>query len=990
MRDALENITLLQKRMNELQLENQILKGILERSGISYINELKKYQYQEKTGLWEENQGGRIIHPSCITDEMANKFYGRFWGRQDVYSKRTVKKSTGEVGYFPQCNHFWKECCPRKYGKKIRCTDCPDRDWTKLKIAQIKSHLAGKDPYGNDVIGVYPLLPNGTCRFLAFDFDNHEKDAEKNDFANNGETWMEEVEAMRLICELNGIDPLVERSRSGRGAHVWIFFDKAVSASTARKFGNALLERGAETVNLKSFQYYDRMLPAQDSLPGGGLGNLIALPLQGRALLSGNSAFVDKDWNAYPDQWNVLWSKPRISAEFMETKIQEWTSTSIFYVESSGKDAETREKPWKNRARLLKSGVDGKLSLTLSDGIYVDTMNIQPAVQNQIRRMAAVSNPVFYKNMAMGLSNYDNARWIYMGKEHLSGYIEIPRGLYDELTEQCRKAGITYEITDERQPGRRIKAEFTGQLRPEQEPALEEMLRYDTGILNAATAFGKTVVCSAMIAERKVNTLILLESSSLIEQWEEALNSFLKIEEETPEYQTKTGRIRRRKSIIGKLQGAHDSMTGIIDIAMVGSLCKKGEFHEKLNDYGMVLVDECHHAASNTMANILNQVNARYVYGVTATPMRGDGLEKITYMLLGPIRYRYTAKAKAEAQGIEHLVFPRFTRAVAPRGQKEKMHPNEAYELIRNNDARDQQIIDDIRKCVQTGRTPVVLSRYKDHALKIYERLQEHADHVFLMTGNNSKKEHRQIRLRMQQVPDGESLILIATGSLIGEGFDYPRLDTLIMATPVSFRSVVEQYAGRLNRDYVGKKNVIVYDYVDSHISMFDDMYAKRLRAYKQIGYTVASEVSGEKQTANAIYDFENYKESYEKDLLSAVRSIVISSPSISGTKINTLIKFLRERQRMGVKITVVTWSPDAYGYGKADYWMQLHEEMRMAGIYVEQKENFCEHYAVIDDEIVWYGSMNLLGKENVEDNLMRVVSRDIAAELIEMTFGVS
>jgi superfamily II DNA or RNA helicase len=296
----------------------------------------------------------------------------------------------------------------------------------------------------------------------------------------------------------------------------------------------------------------------------------------------------------------------------------------------------------------LKSGVDGKLSLTLSDGIYVDTMNIQPAVQNQIRRMAAVSNPVFYKNMAMGLSNYDNARWIYMGKEHLSGYIEIPRGLYDELTEQCRKAGITYEITDERQPGRRIKAEFTGQLRPEQEPALEEMLRYDTGILNAATAFGKTVVCSAMIAARKVNTLILLESSSLIEQWEEALNSFLKIEEETPEYQTKTGRIRRRKSIIGKLQGAHDSMTGIIDIAMVGSLCKKGEFHEKLNDYGMVLVDECHHAASNTMANILNQVNARYVYGVTATPMRGDGLEKITYMLLGPIRYRYTAKAKAE------------------------------------------------------------------------------------------------------------------------------------------------------------------------------------------------------------------------------------------------------------------------------------------------------------------------------------------------------
>lgn len=350
--------------------------------------------------------------------------------------------------------------------------------------------------------------------------------------------------------------------------------------------------------------------------------------------------------------------------------------------------------------------------------------------------------------------------------------------------------------------------------------------------------------------------------------------------------------------------------------------------------------DECHHAASNTMANILNQVNARYVYGVTATSMRGDRLEKITYMLLGPIRYRYTAKDKTEAQEIEHLVIPRFTRAVAPRGQKEKMHPNEAYELIRNNDARDQQIIDDIRKCVQTGRTPVVLSRYKDHALKMYERLQTYADHVFLLAGNNSKKEHQQIWLQMQQVPNDETLILIATGSLIGEGFDYPRLDTLIMATPVSFRSVVEQYAGRLNRDYEGKKNVIVYDYVDSHIPMFDDMYAKRLRAYKQIGYTVASEEGGKKQRANAIYDFENYKENYEKDLLGAVRSVVISSPAISGIKINTLIKLLQERQTMGVRITVVTWSPDAYGYGKADYWMQLHEEMRMEGIFVGRSAN--------------------------------------------------
>ena len=215
---------------------------------------------------------------------------------------------------------------------------------------------------------------------------------------------------------------------------------------------------------------------------------------------------------------------------------------------------------------------------------------------------------------------------------------------------------------------------------------------------------------------------------------------------------------------------------------------------------------------------------AKYVYGVTATPKRGDGLEKINYMLIGPIRYSYTAKEKAKEQGIQHLVYPRFTRTVPPRGViTGKMHPNEAYEIIHNNDVRDEQIIEDVKNCVSAGRTPVVLSRYKDHSEKLYERLKSYADYVFLMTGNNSKKEHRKILEQMRQVNNDESMILVATGSLVGEGFDFPRLDTLFMATPVSFRGVVEQYAGRLNRDYAGKENVIIYDYVDNHIPMFDN-----------------------------------------------------------------------------------------------------------------------------------------------------------------------
>ena len=335
------------------------------------------------------------------------------------------------------------------------------------------------------------------------------------------------------------------------------------------------------------------------------------------------------------------------------------------------------------------------------------------------------------------------------------------------------------------------------------------------------------------------------------------------------------------------------------------------------------------------------------------------------------------------------MVYPRFTPIVAPRGViKEKMHPNEAYDIIRDNEMRDDLIVEDIKECVSEGRTPVVLSRYKEHSEKLYERLKNYANHVFLMTGNNSKKEHRKILEQLHEVDEKETLILVATGSLIGEGFDYPRLDTLFMAMPVSFESIVTQYAGRLNRDYEGKENVIVYDYVDSHIPMFDNMYVKRLKAYKQIGYELVGVLQTDKQVVNAIYDGDNYSENYHKDLLDANKNIIISSPAISGPKVYELINMLKEKQMSGVQITIVTWTPDSYGFGDAAYWMQLHEDMRKAGFYIKTVEESCERFAVIDQEVVWYGNINLLAKNKIDDSIMRVISKEIAGELMELTFG--
>ena len=402
---------------------------------------------------------------------------------------------------------------------------------------------------------------------------------------------------------------------------------------------------------------------------------------------------------------------------------------------------------------------------------------------------------------------------------------------------------------------------------------METMLKNETGILHAATAFGKTVVCCDMLAKRGVNTLILVNRADLMNQWTRRLEEFLDIDEELPEYKTKTGQMRKRKSLIGNLQGVHDTLTGIVDVAMIRSLKKKDGFHPLLKEYAQVFFDECHHAASDSAIEVLQEINAKYVYGVTAAPKRGDGKEKINEFLLGPIRYRFTAKDRAEEQNIDHLVYPRFTRTVKPHRLSRTPYGNDAYELIRNNDARDEQIIGDVAACVKAGRTPVLLTKYVDHAKRLSERLKQYADRLILITGSNGTKSRRAQVDELNAVKESESLILVATGSLLGEGFDYPRLDTLFMATPVSGENVVEQYVGRLNRDYDGKKNVIVYDYVDRHIPKFDKMYAARLKAYKKIGYELCVRMDGEKRKANA--------------------SIIISSPRLNNQKVSRIISVL-------------------------------------------------------------------------------------------------
>lgn len=970
----------LRKIIRDLQEENRNLKDQLKTAGIAFSEQNHFSDGIEEIEDYDPDQGARIIRP-FITIDLARDFYRMFHGRWDVFARRGRKG-----GYFPQCANRWNNyVCPKQHGEKMFCDECEFCQWISLSAETIMNHLIGYKEDGTDVIGIYPLFPDGTCRFLVFDFDNHAKGAESTDFANDDDEWHEEVDALRYMCEKNGVTPLVERSRSGRGAHVWIFFEKPVQASLARNFGFMLLDRGAAMINMKSFHYYDRMYPSQDA--ASRLGNLIALPLQGRALNDGNSAFVDKNWNAYPDQWDILVNHtPKISQRDMEAMMIRWQrETAPSSLEQTALSSAERLKPWKKSEQFSRSDVIGLLHIVLADGIYVDALNLMPRLQNLIRRMAAFDNPIFQRRKQLGFSNYYNFSAVYLGKD-IDGYIRIPRGLLEELTKECSKANIPYDITDSREKGRPIRVKFKGTLKQQQDLAAQKMLEYDNGILSAATAFGKTVVCSYLIAERKVNCLILLQSKDLLEQWVEELGKFLDIDEEPPEYTTKTGRVKRRDSVIGVLHGSKKGLTGIVDIAMIGSVYAKGEFNEMINSYGMVIMDECHHAAANTAAEVLQKINARYVYGVSATLKRSDDMDKVIPMLIGPMRHSYTAKERAAEQGIGHYVFPRYTRTIDTFESRNNI--NQAFALISKSADRNQMIMTDIHECISLDKTPVILTRYKEHAKYLHDNLQGEADHIFLMYGDNSDKENREIRKQLKSVSAEESMILIATGQKIGEGFDFPRLDTLMLASPVSSSGTLEQFVGRLNRDYAGKKEVVVYDYIDSHIKVFNNMYARRLKTYKNIGFSVIGWMGQEKQQARTIFDAGNYSDTFERDIIEADKTIIISSPELLREKVTRFLFIIKSRQEAGVKVTVITTDPDRVMDSSSGYYMELISSMTNAGINVIARNEVLEHFAVIDDDIVWHGGVNLLGHDDIWDNLMRIKSPIVAAELMDISLG--
>ena len=943
-------------RYNELESENKRL---------TEENARLRLQFG-LTNVSNENVEMPVIEVATVNKYSSSKekielFRSLFRGREDVFAKCWQSTTSGKSGYQPVCENEWAEglCDKRKY----KCANCPNRVLKSLTDEDIYKHLEGKDGLARDVIGIYPMLQDETCHFLCADFDD--------------DSFEKDVTAFREVCEELNVPICVERSRSGNGAHAWIFFESPVPAATARKLGSGILTKAMERRGELSFKSYDRLFPNQDTMPDGGFGNLVALPLQGLARKSGNSVFVDDNLNPYEDQWAYLSTVKKLSADSVEA-----------LVVSFGRDgelgklvSESDSKPWetKKKSKITHSDFPMVLNIVRASMLYIPTADLSANAKNQIKRLAAFKNPDFYRAQAMRLPIYDKPR-IICTADITEDYIAIPRGCEDALCNLLEEVGVSYAIEDKTNSGEIIPVTFNGELREEQRPAADALLEQNTGVLSATTAFGKTVIASYMIGQRKTNTLILVHTQALMTQWKKSLENFLKFDITPPE--EKKGRGRKKVwSPVGVLGAGKDTVHGIVDVAVMQSLVSGDEVKEIVRNYGMIIVDECHHVSAVNFETILKYANAKYVYGLTATPTRQDGHHPIIFMQCGAIRYRVDAKEQAEKRNFEHYLVPRFTNTRYHSEGKPSI--TDIYKKLSENEMRNNTIVSDVAEALKGGRNPIVLTERREHVALLAERLSCSCKNVIQLVGTASAKERRETMERLEAIPANESVVIIATGKYVGEGFDYPRLDTLFLALPIAWKGKVAQYAGRLHRNYEGKTEVQVYDYVDIHIPVLERMYQKRVKSYSAIGYKTKL-LSNINAAPDLIYDGKSFYHGFCNDLQNAQSEILIVSPFMRKSRITSLMKILDPIIESGVKVTVVTRPPEDFKERDRDTVNGCAEKLQENSVIVSYKSDFHQKFTVIDQSVVWYGSVNFLSFGTHEESIMRFENADIAGQLTD------
>lgn len=615
-----------------------------------------------------------------------------------------------------------------------------------------------------------------------------------------------------------------------------------------------------------------------------------------------------------------------------------------------------------------------------------------PAARNRLIRLAAFRNPDFYKKQSMHFSTHNIPRIISTTAE-ADGFLVLPRGCEQALCALLQEAGTAYTIQDETCPGCPLRIAFTGTLRPDQQPAADALLAHRNGVLSATTAFGKTVVAAWLIAQRGINALILVHTQALLNQWQAALSQFLQINEQLPPQPKRRGR-QRKCSLIGQIGGGKHTAAGFVDIAMLQSLVHGGEVDPQVREYGLVIVDECHHVSAAGFEQVLRAVPARYVYGLTATPARADGHGPIITMQCGPIRYEVSAKEQAERQGFARIVVPRFTRFALPLSTEKATYRKICDALIQDA-LRNDLIVRDARDLLAQGRTPLLLTERLEHAKILAAALQPHCPHVFLLSGQGSAKEKRALLDDLAAVPAREPLAIVAIGKYAGEGFDLPRLDALLLTMPVVWKGTLTQYTGRLHRVVPGKQQVLLYDFVDLRVPMLEQQYRRRLRNYAALAYTVRSSTTisnldehiTQKEAATFI-SHEQFLSWFAEDLKVAAREVLLCVPSLSARSVQRVIPLLQHVQHQGGNVQIYLPEPALF---RADIQPKIAANtttLQQAGVPVVFCPSMVPNFCVIDQRLVWYGTLNPLGRMPDGESSLRMEAPDVAAELAEFLRG--
>ena len=901
-----------ESELERLQAENKKLKDLLRQYGIFVPDEDHQMTRDEKLAVYQDY----------------------FHGRTDIYSKYYYSKSGKKHSWAIACANFWHENCLIRKRVTInnRCFNCPVSAFKPLTEETLTHLFTGDnqdDFYG---VGIYPLLDDNTCYFLAMDFDD--------------DKWFDELQSVYHTAVSSDFYPVMERSQSGNGGHLWFFFATNVKAYDARRFGEIILEKSMNDNKNISFRSFDRMIPNQDYAPKKGKGNFIALPLRADTYRLGNSAFINAKGQKIRQPFEFLRSRPKITEEELQAFISENTNRDYFFDDDQ-----------MQMNLHTDAGYSPVLTGFIYGRIFIDKKGLNAATVNVIHRCASMWDPEYYEKLRRHESIYSKStpRVLHFDQEN-DRFISLPSGTLDKL-KSCLPE-TEFKLEERYSEGTDINVSFTGTLHKNQQDAVDNLIQHNNGVLNAVPSFGKTVCAIWMIAYFHVSTLIIVNTNDLQIQWENRINQFLAYP--TPE--------KKRDKFIRIFNGDKKTLGCNIDIATADSLVNLKDLRKKLSVYGLVIVDECHHVPTSTYQTVLSNCSARHIYGLTATPSRRDGLEKVIYMYLGPVRYRYTQNQAQTSYHFRRVLVPRYT---ASRMLDENYKYQDMMTSLMKDQARNWLIYRDVVKEYENGGKIIILSERVEHLRILADLLEKRCDDVYLLTGSVKKKERQETIDHVRMLHADQKYILLATSSLLGEGFDLPSLKTMFLVLPISAESRVEQYTGRIHRNYEGKDVVKVYDYVDLEISIAASMYHKRLIQYQKEGYFV-EESEKEVQVNQFFFEGNTGKQVVEKKIANASEEILCFSSEPSLQFIQDHYQTLQEPLHRGVKVYIVL--PVSFSDTEESKYLT---GMGAHLIYSDHNR----HFLVIDHNDVWISDKEFLS-DDTNGYFTREVNPELAGEL--------